>query len=417
MGTTARHPFHSDDPALLRISEKVLRQERLTPADALAGVGRKALALGAVFSLVSLVGLFTTPQQFFRSYLPAFCLVLGVTLGSLAISMLHHMSHGAWGLVIRRILEASSRTLPIVALLALPLLLGLRHVYPWADPARVASDEILHHRASYMNPAGVVVRLAICLAIWTLFALALSRLSKRQDGASEPGLERRMQLVAAPGLALYCLLVTIVGIDLLMSTDAHWYSAIYGIYVVGGQAIAGMSFTLLAALFLAGRAPFRDAVQERHVHDWGKLLFAFTMLWAYFAVSQLVIIWSGDLPEEITFYRSRVTGGWLAVSLALALFQFTVPFVFLLSANLKKNLKKLSLVALLLLLMRWVDLFWLVAPAWHPEGLALHWLDVTLPVALFGLWLAVFVRQLGTRPLLPINDPNLPVALERHAHG
>ena len=387
------------------------------PAADLARAGRRALAVGVVFAAASAVGFVANPAQFYRSYLVAFFLVLGVTLGSMAVSMLHHMSRGAWGLVIRRILEASSRTLPLVALFAVPLLFGVRHVYPWADPARVATDEILRHRAGYMNPTAVAVRLALCLAVWTFFALALSRLSKKQDDAPSAGLERRMQLVAAPGLALYCLLITVVAIDLLMSTDAHWYSAIYGIYVVGGQAIAGMSFTLLVALTLARREPFRSAVQERHVHDWGKLLFAFTMLWAYFAVSQLIIIWSGDLPEEITFYKARVTGGWVAVSLALALFQFAVPFVFLLSANFKKNLGKLAAVALLLLVMRGVDLFWLVAPAWHPEGFSLHWLDLALPIALMGLWIAAFVRELGKRPLLPVNDPNLPVAMEVHAHG
>ncbi len=141
------------------------------------------------------------------------------------------------------------------------------------------------------------------------------------------------------------------------------------------------------------------------------------MLWAYFSVSQLIIVWSGDLPEEITFYKARVAGGWLAVSLGLALFQFVVPFVFLLSVNFKKNLGTLSVVALLLLAMRWVDLFWLVAPAYHPEGFSFHWLDVTLPIALSGLWLAAFVRELGGRALLPVGDPNLAVALERHAHG
>ena len=387
------------------------------PVADLAPVGRRALVVGALFAAVSAAGLIANPAAFYRSYLVAFCLVLGVALGSLAISALHHMTGGAWGLVIRRILEASSRTLPLVALFAIPLLFGLKYVYPWADPARVAADEILRHRAVYMNPAGVIVRLAVCLAVWTFFALALSRLSKRQDEAPEAGLERRMQTLAGPGLGIYGLLISVVGVDLLMSTDPHWFSAIYGIYLVGGQAISGLAFTLLAALFLAKRAPFRDAVQERHVHDWGKLLFAFTMLWAYFSVSQLIIIWSGDLPEEITFYKSRVTGGWMTVSLGLALFQFAVPFVFLLSANFKKNLSRLSAVALVLLVMRWVDLFWLVAPTFHPEGLSLHWLDLALPVALFGLWLAAFVRELGKRPLLPVNDPNLPVALEVHAHG
>ena len=387
------------------------------PAADLAPVGRRALAVGVVFAAISAAGLFVNPAQFYRSYLVAFCLVLGVTLGSLAIEMLHHMTGGAWGLVIRRVLEASSRTLPLVALFAVPLLFGLKYVYPWADPARVASDELLRHRAAYMNPTLVTIRLAVCLAAWSLFAVALSRLSKRQDTAHGEGLERRMQLLAAPGLAVYCLLISVVSIDLLMSTAAHWYSAIYGIYILGGQAIAGMAFTILAVLFLVRREPFRSAVQERHVHDWGKLLFAFTMLWAYFSVSQLIIVWSGDLPEEITFYKARVAGGWLAVSLGLALFQFVVPFVFLLSVNFKKNLGTLSVVALLLLAMRWVDLFWLVAPAYHPEGFSFHWLDVTLPIALSGLWLAAFVRELGGRALLPVGDPNLAVALERHAHG
>jgi hypothetical protein len=398
-------------------SQKLSAADWAPPVADLAPVGRRALAVGVLATAVSAVGLVVTPTQFYRSYLVAFCLVLGVTLGSLAISMLHHMTGGAWGLVIRRILEASSRTLPLVALFAVPLIFGLRHVYPWADPARVGSDELLRHRAGYLNPAGVAIRLAVCLAAWSLFAFALSRLSDRQDAAPGEALGRRMQLVAAPGLAVYCLLISIVSIDLLMSTDPHWYSAIYGIYIVGGQAISGMAFTILAALFLVRREPFRNVVQDRHVHDWGKLLFAFTMLWAYFSVSQLIIIWSGDLPEEITFYKARVTGGWSALSLCLALFQFAVPFVFLLSANFKRSISGLSLVALLLLVMRWVDLFWLVAPTYHPEGFTLHWLDLTLPIALSGLWLAVFVRELGTRPLLPVGDPNLAVALERHAHG
>jgi hypothetical protein len=387
------------------------------PRAELATLSRRAVIVGALAAVASAAGLVANPAQFYRSYLVAFVFVLGVALGSLAISMLHHMSGGAWGLVIRRILEASSRTLPLVALFAVPLLFGLKHLYPWADPARVAGDEILRHRAIYMNPAGFAIRLAVCLLLWTVFAQALSRLSKKQDEAPTAGLERRMQLVAAPGLALYCLLVSVASVDLLMSLDPHWYSAIFGVYVVGGQAIAGMAFTLLVSLFLARREPMREALQSRHVHDHGKLLLAFTMLWAYFALSQFLIIWSGNLPEEISFFKDRLTGGWGAVSLSLALLHFAVPFVFLLSRDFKRDLGKLAWVAGLLLFMRWVDLFWLVSPAFHPGKLSLHLLDLTTPVALSGLWLAAFARELGTRSLLPVNDPNLAVALEVHAHG
>jgi hypothetical protein len=386
------------------------------PTADLAALGRRSLLVGALFALVSLAGLASDPAQFFRSYLVAFADVLGVALGSLAILMLHHMSGGAWGLVIRRILEASSRTIPLVALFAVPLFLGLRHLYPWADPSRVAGDEILRHRAVYMNPTGVAIRLAVSLLLWTLFAQALSRMSKKQDEAPDPGLERKMQLVAAPGLAVYCLLVTVVAIDLLMSLDPHWFSAIYGVYVVGGQALSGLAFTLVVCLFLARKGPMEDILQPRHVHDLGKLLLAFTMLWAYFALSQFLIIWSGNLPEEIGFFRDRLTGGWGVVSLALALFHFAVPFVFLLSRNFKRDIGKLVWIAGLLLFMRWVDLFWLVSPAFHPGKLSLHWLDLTTAVALFGIWLWAFARQIAGRSLLPVNDSALAVALEVHAH-
>jgi hypothetical protein len=387
------------------------------PLADLAALGRRGLVVGTLAGVVSAAGLVANPAQFYRSYLVAFVFVLGIALGSLAISMLHHMSGGAWGLVIRRILEASARTLPIVALFAVPLLFGLGHLYPWADPARVAGDEILRHRARYMNPTFFTVRLAICLLLWTVLAQALSRLSKKQDDSPAPGLERRMQLVAAPGLAVYCLLVTIASIDLLMSLDPHWYSAIYGVYVVGGQAISGLAFTLLVSLFLVRVGPMRGVLQPRHVHDHGNLLLAFTMLWAYFALSQFLIIWSGNLPEEIGFFHDRLRGGWGAISLFLALFHFAVPFVFLLSRDFKRDIGKLAGAAGLLLFMRWVDLFWLVSPVFHPGRLSVHWLDLTTPIALFGLWLAVFARELGTRSLLPANDPNLAVALEAHAHG
>jgi hypothetical protein len=387
------------------------------PLADLAALGRRGLVVGTLSGVVSAAGLIANPAQFYRSYLVAFVFVLGIALGSLAISMLHHMSGGAWGIVIRRILEASARTLPLVALFAVPLLFGLGHLYPWADPARVASDELLEHRAGYMNPTFFAVRLAVCLLLWTVFAQALSRLSKRQDDAPAPGLERRMQLVAAPGLAAYCLLVTISSVDLLMSLDPHWYSAIIGVYAVGGQAISGIAFTLLVTLFLVRKGPMREVLQPRHVHDHGNLLLAFTMLWAYFALSQFLIIWSGNLPEEIGFFHDRLRGGWGALSVFLALFHFAVPFVFLLSRDFKRDIGKLAWAAGLLLFMRWVDLFWLASPAFHPGALSVHWLDVTTAVALFGLWLAAFARELGTRSLLPANDPNLAVALEVHAHG
>ena len=387
------------------------------PAADLTALGRRALIAGGVAAAVSAAGLAFNPTQFFRSYLVAWVLWLGVALGSLAIEMVHHLSRGAWGLVIRRIFEAASRTLPLLAVLFLPLLFGLDDLYPWARAETVAADEHLRHQASYLNVPFFLVRLLVYFGIWIAFATVLSRLSRRQDDTADPALERRMRVLAAPGLALYCLTMTFAAIDLCMSLDPHWFSAIYGVYVVGGQAVSAMAVAIVAALYLSRREPLSGALQPRHVHDHGKLLFAFTMLWAYFALSQFIIIWSGNLPEEIGFYADRLTGGWNVVSVLLVLFHFAVPFVLLLSRDLKRDARKLAGVAVLLLVMRWVDLYWLIAPAFHAEKLSLHWLDIAAPIAVGGIWSWRFATELKTRPLLPINDPGLPAALEASSHG
>jgi hypothetical protein len=349
----------------------------------------------------------------------AWVLWTGVALGSFAIEMLHHTSRGAWGLMIRRILEAASRTLPALFLLGIPLLFGLKHLYHWAHPEEVAADELLRHKAPYLNVPFFTGRFVFYFVAWSAFAFTLSRLSKEQDETGSPALERRMQLIAAGGLTVYVLTVTFFAVDFLMSLTPHWFSAIYGIYVLGGQVLSGLAFTILVALFLSERPPMDRAFQHIHFQDYGKLLLAFTMLWSYFGISQLIIIWSGDLPEEIPFYRDRLSGPWSAVSTALLLFHFAVPFALLLSRNLKRDIRRLARVAALLLVMRWVDLWWLVAPAFHPSGIPLHWLDLATVAALGGIWVWLFTGQLKARPLIPVHDPHLTAALEAeaHAHG
>jgi hypothetical protein len=387
------------------------------PAADLDAVGRRALMAGFTGAVACLVGLLVNAPQFYRSYLVAWVLVVGVALGSLAIEMLHHTSRGAWGLMIRRILEAASRTLPAVGLLGVPLLFGARHLYSWARPAEVAADELLRHKAAYLNVPFFTGRFVFYFVAWSLFAFTLSRLSKEQDATGDPALERRMQLIAAAGLMLYVLSVTLFAVDFLMSLTPHWFSTIYGVYVLGGQILSGMAFAILVALFLSSRPPMKDALQHVHFHDYGKLLLAFTMLWSYFGISQFIIIWSGDLPEEIPFFKDRLSGLWGFVSLLLVIFHFAVPFALLLSRSLKRDIRKLSFVALLLLAMRWVDNWWLVAPAF--PGAGFHWLDVASPLALGGIWVWLFTGQLKRAPLLPVHDPNLTAALEAeaHAHG
>ena len=381
------------------------------PPGQLAVFGRGAFVVGAAATAASLFGAFIDRGQFFRSYLVAFLYWLSIALGCSAIGMLHHLTRGGWGLMIRRVLEAASGTLPLVALFFVPLLFGLPDLYRWARPGEVRADALLRHQATYLNPPFFIARAALYFAIWCGFAWALGRLSARQDATGDPGLPRRMQMIAAPGLVLYCLTATFASIDWLMSLDSRWFSTIYGVYFVGGHAVAGMAFAILVVLWLSARAPMSGAFRPIHFHDYGKLLLTFVVLWAYFAVSQLIIIWSGNLAEEITWYRGRLLGGWRGVSLALVLLHFALPFLLLLSREGKRNAGRLSAVAVLLLVMRWVDLHWLALPSLSPDRPAFHWLDAATAVALGGLWVGAFAGQLARRPLLPIRDPSLQEAL------
>ncbi len=389
--------------------------DRTAPPE-LGRLERRAWMVGLVAAALAAAGFLLDSGQFYRSYLVAWLLWAGVALGCLAVMLLHHLTRGAWGLVVRRVLEAAAGTMPVLALLFVPLLLGLGELYLWARPEQVAADELLRQKAAYLNPAGFIGRAVVYLGIWSFFALALARLSRRQDETGERGLFRRMRVLAAVGLPVYCLLATFASVDWLMSLDPHWYSSIFGVYFVGGHGVSAFAFLIPVALLLSRREPMSGVFQPRHFHDYGKLLLAFVMLWTYFALSQLLIIWSGHLPEEIPWYLARLRGGWQWVALALAGFHFALPFVLLLSRDLKRDARRLAAVAVLLLAMRWVDLYWLAAPSFgHGEhgahGPLPHWLDPVTAVAVGGVWLAVFAGRLRRSPLLPVNAPGLAEAV------
>ncbi len=375
---------------------------------------RLALIAGGLGAVVCVVGLLLSRQYFFRAWLVGWVFWVGVSLGCLAISLLHHLSRGAWGLVIRRVLEAASRTLPLLLVLALPLLFGLRDLYEWARPEAVQADPLLQAKAPYLNVEFFIIRLLLYFLIWGGVAYVMSGLSQRQDRDGDPGIARRMQVLAAPGLAAYCLAVTFAAVDWLMSLQPHWFSTMYGIYLMGSQGLAALAFLITFGLWLSRREPMAQVLQPRHFHDWGKLFFAFVMLWAYFSFSQFLIIWAGNLPEEISFYLPRMRGFWGGVFLIIALFHFLLPFLLLLSRDLKRNARRLVVVAVFMLFMRWVELVWQVEPAFHEHNLGMLWLYLAAPVAVGGLWLYYFLWELKKRPLLPINDPYLPEAIAHH---
>ena len=372
----------------------------------------RALLAGAVGLAACLAGYFTAPATLYRAWLVAFLFWSGVAAGCLAVAMLHHVTRGAWGLVIRRVLEAAARTLPVAALLFVPVVLGLGDLYEWARPEAVAADELLRHKAPYLNPTFFLLRAAGYFLVWAAFAFLFDRLSQRQDATGEPRLFRRMQTLAGPGIVAYGLTATLASVDWLMSLDARWYSSLHGLYFVIGQAVTALAFVILVETWLARRAPMAGVLQPRHLHDHGKLLLAFVMVWAYFAYSQFLIIWSGNLPEETVFYHRRLHGGWQWLSLAVLVLHFALPFALLLSRDWKRAAGPLGAIAALVLGARWLDLYWQAVPSLHPESATFSWLDPAAMLAVGGLWLAAFFHQLARRTLLPVNDPYIVEALE-----
>lgn len=373
-----------------------------------------AFAVGAIGSAASIAGFALDSQQFYRSYLVAWLFWLGVALGSLALMMIHHLSRGAWGLPVRRIFEAATRTLPFLALLCLPMLFALPKLFKWAKPEVVAADELIAKKVGYLNAPFFQLRTAIFFAILGGLVFVLNRWSARQDRSADPGLFTRMQKASGLGLCLFVLVGTFAATDWLMSLDPHWYSSLYGLIFITGQGIAALCFAILIAFLLAGRAPMAAVLSTKHFHDYGKLLLAFVMFWTYLSISQYIIIWQANLPEEVLWYLHRLHGGWQWIAGALIVLHFFFPFLLLLSRSLKKRMAALAGVALLLFVMRWLDLFWQAAPNFHHEQLTVHWLDLATTVGIGGLWVGLFFRGLAGRALLPVHDPSLKEAL---GHG
>jgi hypothetical protein len=380
----------------------------LQPDSAFQRLQGGALVVGGLGIIGCVVGLFAAREQFFHAYIVSYMFFLGVGLGSMAILMIQYITGGAWGAVIRRLLESATRTLPLLAVLFLPIAFGLGHLYEWARPEHVAHDPILQHKAPYLNVPFFLARAVIYFAAWITTAYFLNRWSLEQDTAADPRLTRKLEMLSRGGLLLYALTMSFAAMDWGMSLEPHWFSTLYGVMIMGGQGLSTFAFMIPMAALLAARQPFTRIIGPEQFHDLGKLMLAFVMLWAYFALSQYLIIWSANLPEEIPFYLARTKGGWEWVAVVLVLVHFVMPFLVLLSRDVKRHARAVAVVALVLIGARFVDLFWLLRPALAPEGFAIHWLDPAAAAAIGGMWMWFFVAQLKTRPVLPLNDPAIP---------
>jgi hypothetical protein len=375
-------------------------------------IGRRSLMIGAVASVIAVIVGFSNPTVFMRGYLISYMDWLGICLGSMVILMIRHLTGGGWGMVIRRILGAAMRTVPLMAALFVPLaIFGLPRIYPWALPLESVQDptvrEHLAHNKfvlnGYLNPRGFVLRAILYFAIWFLLVYLLSKWSKEQNSPPVRDNSARFKAVAGPGIILYAFTVSFAAIDWVMSLDPSWISTIYGLLFVAGELIAALSFAVVIERILYRYKPMALLLRPEFVHDHGKFMLTFIMVWAYFSFSQWLIIWAGNLPTEITWYMRRLHGGWAWVGLFLVIFHFAVPFGILLSRPFKRDITKLVWLAAWMLFARYVDLFWLVEPNFSPT-FAVTWADLLIPFGMGGLWIAYFCRNLDSLPLLPAYD-------------
>jgi hypothetical protein len=385
-----------------------------------------ALGIGGIALIIWAIGTYFNVEQGLRSWLLGFIFWGGITIGGIGITMLQYLTGGAWGVVIRRIVEAASRVLPLVFLMWLPLAIGVNYLYEWTHLP--PDDFTVLHRGAYQTSLWWIIRGVIYFALFGVMVYLLNDWSARQDKSADHEEAAkwlgRATRFSGPTMVIYVLVITFATVDWVMSLDPHWFSTIWGLLFVVGWALSTFCFSILIFAILGGTAPMNRVLGKRHLHDIGKLILALVMVWAYFNFSQLLIIYSGNIPEETGWYLVRMSTGWFWVGMILVLFHFAFPYLFLLRQDWKKNIRMLGAISVFILVMRLVDMFFLISPnpriATHGESLPLSlsfsWMDIVAPVAVGGIWLWYFFGQLMSRPLVPVMDPFLENAV-KHGHG
>jgi len=399
-----------------------------------SGAATVLMVLGLLVGLIFSGHFPTLAAQFFRCYLTAYVLWLGITLGCLGLTMLHHLVGGGWGMLTRRIAEAAFSRLPLMLVLFIPVILGRHLLFPWANGAQVALDPILQHKHPFLNPTFWLIRIVFYFFVWIILATLLRKWSHEQDAGINPKAAEKMASLSAPGLLLFFLTVTFTAVDLIMSREPHWYSTIIGLLVAVGMALSGLTFiiTMIALivqeelvvhqphvqdLLTTEAKPFSNFVSPARLNDLGNLMLTLTILWAYMALAQFIVIWMGNTSEDIPWYTQRGMdslrpNNWRWYGLALIVLHFAVPFFILLIKENKRRLAVLGTLAFAVLVFRHLDMIWLFAPtvtsAEGPEswtGGSISWMDLVAPIAIGGLWFNGFVRSLESYPLIPPHDP------------
>lgn len=403
--------------------------ELAAPAWLLDRYQRRALMVGVIASIALIIGAFIGPDaydHFLRAYLAGFVLWTGASLGCMALLMTNHLSAGKWGLIIRRPLEAGAAQFPLMFILFIPIAVGIGHLYPWVQGSARWSmlswdaQKIILHKAHLMlNPTWFLIRWPIYFFIWWAFSSTMRRWSLQRDANPlARDWQRILENIGGLGLVVYSLTMTFAIVDWIMSLDATWFSTIYGLIFLAGQGLTAFSICIITILLLSQEEPMRTLLRKTEMHDLGKLMLAFVMLYAYLSFSQWLIIWSGNLPQELQWYLNRLAGNWINLGRFLILFEFAVPFALLLSRRLKKQPGFMVPLCTFIIFIRTVDLYWMVEPNFitHQSQISFNWMYLAAPLAIGGFWVFSYIRTLKSATLMPSYDSQMEELLE-HEHA
>jgi hypothetical protein len=390
-----------------------LRPEQATippghPWNRIPAVGGACAVLGAV--ACAILGA-ANPKQFFFSWLVAYLFFLSLALGGLFFVLIQYASQGSWGIVVRRIGETVFATLPLMAVLFVPLLFGLRDLYPWSVPGAAEHDALLRWKEPFLNVPFFLIRAAIYFICWCFIALFYYGLSRRQDAAADPAVSARLRRLSGPAIIVLALTQTFAAVDWIVSLTPHWYSTMFGVYFFAGSFIGFIALLSVVAPAMLRAGLLDTVITAEHLQDIGKFLFAFMAFWAYIAFSQFLLMWYANLPEETFWYRARLQGSWESVSILLMAGHFGLPFLYLMGRDVKRKGWTLALGGAWLLAMHFVDVYWLVMPTLHPEGVRPSALDVAAFAAVGGCFVAAVGWLMRRQALVPLRDPRLAESL------
>lgn len=375
-------------------------------------LGVIALVLGVAGLALSALGFMQNKDQFYHSYLVAFFFWLTVALGALFFNLLHHLTRANWSTVIRKFTEALMYPLFYMLILFLPILLGIHDLYHWSHEDAVATDHLLQKKAPYLNQTFFLIRVAFYFGVWTLLAYRLIKLSEKQDVQHDDSLYLKFRRISAPGMLLFAATISFASIDWIMSLEPHWYSTIFGVYIFAGSFIAMLGFTIIMTSYMTKQGILANEITVEHRHNLGKFLFAFTVFWAYIGFSQYLLIWYSNIPEETFWFLNRWEGSWKIVSLILPIGHFALPFLAMIPRAAKRSFGWLIFMAIYMLSMQYIDIYWLVMPNLHEHGAVFTWIDLSTFVGVGGIFIWLFWKKYTSGPLVPVNDPALPLSIE-----